>query len=89
MHRVETVAALDRIEDGTHAVLIIGDPPERELVVPVEQLPQGVREGHWLRVVLEGDQFISAAIDEQATEAAKQRVQGKMERLRRKGRRLG
>ncbi|MFA9479365.1 DUF3006 domain-containing protein [Phycisphaerales bacterium AB-hyl4] len=83
------VAVLDRIVDGKHAVLIVGDPPDREVAVPIETLPEGVQEGHWLRVILEGEHLVDAQIDQVATDAAKQRIHSKLEQLRRRGRRLG
>jgi len=74
-------AVIDRFEDGW-AVLLVGDE-ERKLDVPRKSLPRGAREGHWLQVEVEGDQLVSATIDEGATAKAKQRVREKLERLRR------
>lgn len=74
--------------DGEHAVLIVGDPPERELVVPVDDLPEGAREGHWLQVELEGDRLTRASVDQVATDRARGRVRAKLEALRKRGRRL-
>ena len=45
-------AVIDRFEDGW-AVLPVGEK-ERKLVVPRRPLPQGVKEGHWLQVEIEG-----------------------------------
>ncbi len=81
------VAVLDRIVDGEHAVLIVGDPPEREVVVPADELPAEVRDGGWLRVELEGDRLHSATVDETATEEARERIREKLEALRAQGRR--
>ena len=47
-------AVVDRIEDGTHAVLHVG-PDEVELIVDVALLPHGTVEGDWLRVGLSAD----------------------------------
>ena len=58
---------------------------ERKLEVPRRSLPRGVKEGHWLQVEIEGDQLVSATIDEGATAKAKQRVREKL----RKGEQLG
>ena len=63
-------------------MLLIGEE-ERRVNVPRKTLPQGAREGHWLQVELEGDQILSASIDREATEQARQRVMEKLERLRR------
>lgn len=45
-------AVLDRIEDGTYAVLLV-DEQETEFVVPAEQLPDDATPGKWLRVRIE------------------------------------
>ena len=82
------VAVVDRIVDGVTAVLIVGDPPERELAIARDALPAQVREGHWLAIELEGDRLVSAEIDEQATENARKGVRAKLDELRRRGRRL-
>jgi hypothetical protein len=78
-------ASVDRIEDGRLAVLIIGDL-ERELVVPVDQLPEGVQGGDWLRVEIDDDELIRAERDSEAKEAASARISEKMQRLKSRGR---
>jgi hypothetical protein len=50
----DDAAVVDRIEDGRHAVLLLG-PHEAELVVDVSLLPEGTVEGDWLRVGLTAD----------------------------------
>ena len=85
MHQV---AVIDRIVDNEHAVLLVGDPPERELRVPLASLPAEVREGHWLEVELDADRLVSAMIDQGATERARARVRSKLDALRNRGRRL-
>lgn len=60
---------LDRVE-GETAVLIW---ERSELVIPVQLLPDGAREGHWLTVAFE--------IDAAETAAAKQRVTQLIEEL--------
>ncbi len=74
-------AVVDRFEDG-QAVLLVGDQ-ERRMVVPRKSLPRRVKEGHWLKVEVQGDQLISATIDEEETARARQRIAEKLERLRR------
>lgn len=80
-------AVVDRIVDGVHVVLLVG-PEEEERVVPKSSLPEGVAEGTWLKVRFEGDELVWAVIDEEATQVARERMAAKMERLRRRGRRL-
>lgn len=72
-------AVIDRIEDGKHAVLLIGED-ETERVLPVENLPEGVREGVWLILHEDG----SIVIDEAGTTQVKSRIQEKMALLRSK-----
>jgi hypothetical protein len=82
------VAVIDRIVDGEHAVLLVGDPPERELVVPVASLPAGAREGHWLWVVIVDGGLVEVIVDEDATEQARQRARAQLDELRERGRGL-
>jgi len=74
-------AVIDRFE-GDQAVLLVGES-ERQVVVARSALPQGSREGHWLRVEFAGDKLVSAKIDEAGTAKAKERIARKLERLRR------
>ncbi len=73
-------AVIDRFEEGW-AVLLIGEDEQR-MNVPRKDLPRGAREGHWLRIELDGDQIVSMEIDEQETARATKRIASKLERLR-------
>jgi hypothetical protein len=53
-------AVVDRIEDGRHAVLLVG-AAEVELVVDVALLPEGTVEGDWLRLGLTADVELTAS----------------------------
>ena len=76
-------AVIDRIEGG-QAILLIGEgEAERRVDAPRKCLPRGAREGAWLQVEMDGDRLVSAAIDEEETARAKQRILEKLERLRR------
>lgn len=77
-------AVLDRIVDGVHAVLLVGEKQE-ERVVPVERLGR-VREGDWLRVCFCGPVLVAAEPDPTATQRARERIAQKMARLRQRGR---
>lgn len=91
------LAVIDRIIDG-QAVLLIGEE-EIEAVVPLKALPPQSAAGNWLRLWLregsleEGfkEGLASALIrverDDQATQAARARIQQKLELLRRRRRR--
>ena len=77
-------AVIDRIE-GDLAVLLVGED-ERELLVPVRDLPAGSGPGVWLRIALEEGQLQHADIDRETTRIRKSRIQGMMDRLLGKGR---
>jgi len=80
-------AVVDRIEDGQLAVLLVGDG-EREVNVPVEQLPPGAVAGVWLGVILDGDRLQWAQIDAPQTAAMEREIEEKLTRLRGRGSRL-
>jgi hypothetical protein len=80
-------AVIDRIVDGEHVVLLVGDE-EQERIVPRSRLPEGASEGSWLRVRFEGDTLVEIAVDPAQSLQTQQRVEDKMARLRLRGRRL-
>jgi len=67
-------AVVDRIEDGRHAVLLVGEA-EVELVVDVALLPEGTVEGDWLRLGL--------TADVELTESRRSVLADRLERIRR------
>jgi hypothetical protein len=81
----ESYAVIDRIEDGRHAVLLL-EAEGFQIVIPVEELPEGASEGDWLRVVVEDERLVRAQVDSAATKAAKDSIREKMNRLRQRGR---
>ena len=81
-------AVIDRIVDGVHAVLLVGES-ERERVVPVGHLPRGATPGTWLTVRFDGDELVHAVVEDEETASARRRIQDKLERLRRRGRGRG
>jgi hypothetical protein len=68
-------AVIDRVEDKI-AVLLLGDKGEFKINLPLSLLPDGCREGDVLNVSFERDPA--------ATEQAKERVSGLMEKLKKK-----
>lgn len=78
-------AVVDRIVDGQHAVLLVGEA-ESEHVIPAKALPEQAREGAWLRVRIESGVLVDFALDAEETEQARQRVRSKLEQLRKRGR---
>lgn len=80
-------AVVDRIVDGAHAVLLVGDD-ETEVILPVTDLPEGAKEGSWLHVTQEADQVVVIGLDEQATGDAEERIASKLDELRQRGSRF-
>ena len=81
---MEEKAVVDRIEEGKHAVLLVGED-EQEFIVPVDRLPDGVKSGSWLRVGVEGSELTILGTDQGEEDAAKQRIGDKLARLRQRG----
>jgi hypothetical protein len=77
-------ASVDRIEDGKYAVLITDD--NRELVIPVSDLPEGVEGGTWVHFDEHEGELTNMAIDKEAQAEARGRIGWKMEELRKRGR---
>lgn len=84
MSNNEEKAVVERIVDGRHAVLHVGER-EEEMIVPVERLPEGVNEGLWLRVRREEGELVLAEIDETETDERRVRIREKMRLLRQRG----
>jgi hypothetical protein len=78
---MNTKAVIDRFE-GDKAILLLGEEQDR-LVVLRSFLPNGAKEGDWLKVDVEDDRILGASIDANETAAAKSRIAEKLERLRR------
>jgi hypothetical protein len=77
-------AVIDRIEEGTWAVLLVGRN-QTEKVIPVAHLPEGAKPGSWLRVRVEGDVVHDIVVDEGETQAARGRIESKLDQLRSRG----
>lgn len=80
-------AVLDRVVDGAHAVLLVGEE-EREHVVPLTLFPSGATPGTWLKVRIIDGNVVEAHIDEEETARARKRIAEKLNRLRERKRRL-
>ncbi|MDQ0207651.1 hypothetical protein J2S05_002452 [Alkalicoccobacillus murimartini] len=74
-------AVIDRFEDQNHAVLLVGKD-EKEYHVSRTSLPDDVKEGNHLFVVLENEQVISVELDKETTTEAVNRIGNKMDKLR-------
>jgi hypothetical protein len=73
-------AVIDRFE-GDLAVLLVGEG-ERRVNVPRDQLPPGASEGDWLEVEMACGSARSIRTDPDATERARERIQSKLDYLR-------
>jgi len=74
-------AVIDRFE-GDYAVLFFTDS-NTPVNVLRHDLPEGVREGDHLKIDLRDNHVIQVEYDSQETEEARQRIQAKLDRLRR------
>ena len=79
-------AVIDRIVDGRTAVILVGED-ERQHHCPADELPEGAKEGTWLRVRVERGRVVSMEVDQEETDLTRRRIEGKMDRLRARGRR--
>ncbi|MFN2453209.1 MAG: DUF3006 domain-containing protein [Pyrinomonadaceae bacterium] len=57
-------AAIDRIEDGGIAVILIGDDEKQQIELPVAYLPDGAGGGDHLRITITIDKQSRAAAEE-------------------------
>jgi len=67
-------AVVDRFE-GEYAILLFGDD-EVKVDFPKKFLPEGTREGSWLKVVFE--------LDQEGTKKQKEKIAGLIEKLKNK-----
>ena len=70
-------AAIDRIEDGDRAVLLVGDDEKTQIEIPLSLLPEGVSDGDHLRIAI--------SIDKQSRDAATSRVKSLQDKLTQAG----
>ncbi len=75
-------AVIDRIEEKL-AVVLVGDE-EKEFHVDVAHLPSNTKEGSHLTVTVAEGRLVDIQLDEEATLSAADRIQKKMEMLRKK-----
>jgi hypothetical protein len=69
-------AAIDRIEDGGMAVLLLGDDEMTQIDLPLAMLPQGAVDGDHLTITI--------SIDKESRDAAASRVKELQDKLARK-----
>jgi hypothetical protein len=74
-------AVVDRIVDGTTAVLLVG-PTEDELLVTACSLPENAEEGSWVFLDLDADPPTIIEVDHELTEARSSELESRMDQLR-------
>lgn len=74
-------AVIDRIESERAVVFFQGDTQPVNLWLA--DLPSGVKEGDYLQIEMRDGEVVRAEIDPQARADAEQRIQTKLDRLRR------
>lgn len=79
-------AVIDRIVDGSTAVLLVGEE-EAQFLCPVSALPAGSKEGSWLLVIIKEGELVEASLDQAKTESVLQEVQEKRAQLLKRSRR--
>ena len=77
---MKTQAVIDRFE-GNKVVILVGKEQDR-LIVPKTSIPKSAKVGDCLIVDVRDDRIISAEINTQATEATRNRVKDKLNKLR-------
>jgi len=78
-------AVIDRIVDRKTAVILVGED-QRQHHHPADELPEGAQEGSWSMVWVEDGKIVSMEMDREETDIVRGRVQQKLDRLRKRGR---
>lgn len=60
---------------------------ERQHHYPADKLPEGAREGTWLRVRVESGKIVAMEVYKEETDMMRRRLQEKMDKLRARDRR--
>ena len=74
-------AVIDRIVDGKLAVLLVGEE-EKEYNVPLEDLPQGVKEGCLVSVKINEGVIVSVQLLQEETNEQQTRINEKLNKLK-------
>ena len=76
---------LEKIAEGWAVILL--DPDERELALDAEAIPAGISPGDAVLIEMDEDRVVAVRRDADRTARRRQRIRGKMDRLRqRRGR---
>ena len=74
---------LDRVEDNNMAVILIEEENE-EIVVPIDELPDGSKEKTWLQMEHVQGLYKVISIDHETTAEKAQQTSALMEKLRKR-----
>ena len=74
---------LDRIEDNQFAVILV-EEIKKELIIPVEELPEGSKVNSYFEISIENEKITSMKLDEQTTQTEQEKVDDLMTKLRSK-----
>jgi len=74
---------LDRVEDNDMAVILIEEKNE-EIVVPIDELPNGCKEKTWLHMEHIQGSYKVISIDHETTAKKAQQTSALMEKLRKR-----
>lgn len=72
---------IDRIVDQTWAVILVGDD-EIEFKVPLDKLPNDIREGSIVKVTIDNDVILRVDVLEDETTATQTELSEKMKKLK-------
>lgn len=81
MNKETKQGVIDRIEDGWAVIYLLNQ--DEPIHVERGRLPAHCKAGGYLQLIFEGDTIVSMKKDDAATEAARARIQSKLEILRR------
>lgn len=80
----KTQAVVDRISEGTKAVLL-AEALQKEFIVPIDTVDIDLREGLWVDLTLSDDgHILSIEANEKVTEEKEAKVEDIMARLRKR-----
>lgn len=79
----EVTGYVDRIEDGRFAVLLV-DSLGKEFIVDISELPEGVSEGLYVKIILTDGEIREITAESEKTEAMEQKIADQLQRIKSK-----
>lgn len=81
----EEIGYIDRIEEGRYAVLLV-EALAKEIIVDVSELPEGAKEGTYLKVTLIDGDVQRMTINQKETDKMEQEIKEKLQRIQSRSR---